>query len=267
MRTCLALCLCAALAGAVVHAAQPAALPPGAAALVNGQPVARSLLDELVRARAPRGEPVDTPTRSRLLDDLVNTELASQHAHQSGVAGRPETRAELELARKTLLGQRLLQQMLAEMQIDDATLQARYRDLPPDVQIDTAHILVKEEASARELIAQLQRGASFAELARKHSIDMETRDQGGELGTLRAGDLAAPFAQAAQALKPGQYARAPVHTEFGWHVIRLNAQRKFDKQPFETIKQALRMQIGSERLQAQVAQWKKEMKLTLLKAP
>ncbi|MBL0730244.1 peptidylprolyl isomerase [Piscinibacter sp. HJYY11] len=266
MNTTLALCLCAsALALALPQpsrAAEPA-LPPGAVALVNGQPVSRALLDELARARNARS-PQD---RARLLDDLVNAEIASQRAQASGVAARPQVRAEVELARKTLLGQQLLRRMVAEMQIDDSTLQARYRQLQPELQIDSDHILVKDETEARHLIAQLQRGAKFASLARKHSIDVETRDRGGALGALPATELAAPYAKAAQALQPGQVAKEPVNTEFGWHVIRLNAQRTIEKQPFEALKAALHTEIATERLQAQLTQWKKEAKLTVLKAP
>jgi peptidyl-prolyl cis-trans isomerase C len=263
----LALCLC--LAATLTHAA-PAAdppLPPGAVAVVNGQPLARTLLDELARARTAPGAAAPAQDRSRLLDDLVNTEVASQRAQASGLANRPQTRAEIELARKTLLGQHLLRQMVAEMQVDETTLQARYRDLPPEVQIDSTHILVSDEKSARDLIAQLQRGASFAALARQHSIDVASRDHGGALGPLPAGELALPYVKAVQALKPGQFTHEPVQTEYGWHVIRLNAQRTVEKLPFESLKAALRGQVTSERLQAQLTQWKKEAKVTVLKAP
>ncbi|HEY0821431.1 MAG TPA: peptidylprolyl isomerase [Rhizobacter sp.] len=266
MKTRFLLCWCAALAVTPSHAAEPA-FPAGAVALVNGQPVARTLLDELMRARTAPGAPTSAQDRRRMLDDLIDTEIASQRAQASGLAARPQIRAEIDLARKTLLGQHLLRQMAAEMQIDGATLQARYRDMPPALHIDSTHILVSDENTARELIAQLRRGASFATLARKHSIDVASRDHGGALGPLPASELAAPYVRAVQALKPGQLASEPVQTEYGWHVIRLDGQRTVKKQAFESLKAALRTQIVSERLQAQLTQWKKEAKLTVLKAP
>ncbi|HET7793012.1 MAG TPA: peptidylprolyl isomerase [Rhizobacter sp.] len=250
----------------VACSAEPT-LPAGTVAVVNGQLLSRHLLDELARARQTGGAPPEMQERGRLLDDLVNMELLSQRAKAHGVAARPQTRAELELSDKTLLGQRLLQQMAAEMQIDEAELQARYRALPPNVQIDASHILVKDEATARDLIAQLGRGASFSALARKHSQDPESRERGGALGPLPAGELVPAFAAAARALKPGQVAPVPVQTEFGWHVIRLASLRTQPLPPYEKLKPGLRDTITTERLRAQLAEWRRSAKVTPLQAP
>lgn len=266
MRPVALLLLCSSLVTTTVIAAD-AALPPGAVATVNGQPVSRAMLDELARARAASGSPPEMQDRRRMLDDLVDMELLAQRAKATGVAARPQTRAELELAHKTLLGQRLMQQLAAEMPIDEAELQARYRTLPLDVQIDASHILVKEEKLARDLIAQLERGASFAALAHKHTLDTETAARGGALSTMSISELAPAFAAAAQALKPGQTTREPVQTEFGWHVIRLNSLQTQPKPAYERVKAELRKLIAGERLQAQLAQWRKEAKLTVLQAP
>ena len=266
MRAFALLLLCTSFAAPAAWAAD-VTLPPDAAALVNGQALSRGMLDELARARAAGGAPPEMQERRRMLDDLIDMELLSQRAKSSGVAARPQTRAELELAHKTLLGQRLLQQMAIEMTIPDADLQERYRTLPLDVQIDASHILVKEEKLARDLIAQLERGASFATLARKHTIDTETAPRGGALGAMSVSQLVPPFAAAAQALKPGQYTRVPVQTEFGWHVIRLGSVQTQPKPPYEQVKAEMRKQIAGERLQAQLAQWRKDAKLTVLKAP
>lgn len=257
---------CASLSAPAAFAADPA-LPPGAVALINGQPLTRNVLDELARARAASGAAPEMQDRRRMLDDLVDMELLSQRAQASGLAARPQMRAELELAHKTLLGQRLLQQMSAEMKIDETELKERYRTLPLDVQVDASHILVKEEKQARDLIAQLERGASFAALARKHTLDTETAARGGALGGMSVSQLAPPFAAAAQALKPGQYTRTPVQTEFGWHVIRLAAIQTQPKPTYERVKTELHKLIAGERMQAQLAQWRKEAKLTVLQAP
>ncbi|MCR5883593.1 peptidylprolyl isomerase [Rhizobacter sp. J219] len=266
MRAFAFLLICSGLATTPVIAAD-ATLPAGAVATVNGQPVSRAMLDELARSRAASGLPPEMQDRRRMLDDLVDMELLAQRAKATGVAARPQTRAELELAHKTLLGQRLMQQLIAEMPVDEAELQARYRTLPLDVQIDASHILVKEEKLARDLIAQLERGASFAALARKHTLDTETAARGGALNPVLVSELAPAFAAAAQALKPGQYTREPVQTEFGWHVIRLTALHTQPKPTYERLKDELRKLIAGERLQAQLAQWRKEAKLTVLQAP
>jgi len=68
-------------------------------------------------------------------------------------------------------------------------------------------------------------------------------------------------------LKPGQYTLETVKTEFGWHVIRLSSLRTLPPPPFEKVKSGLRSEIATERLQAQLVQWRKEAKLTMLPAP
>jgi peptidyl-prolyl cis-trans isomerase C len=248
-------------------AASEPSLPAGAVAVVNKRSLASTLLDELLRARQADGSPPQTLDRRRILDDLVTMELLAQRAHSTGLAARPEVRAEVALSQKMLLGQQLLKRMTEEMQIDEAELQARYRALPIDVEIEASHILVKEEALARQLIAQLKQGASFAELARKHTLDTDTRPIGGNLGRVLAQELLPPLAAAVQTLKPGQTALDPVRTDVGWHVVRLSSSRTLPKKTYEVMKPKLRTPLVKEKLDAQIAQWRKEAKVTVLGTP
>lgn len=244
--------------------------PVGASSVlvtVNGQALGQPLLDELARARGAAAAPTAAAERERLIDELVTMELMAQRARSTGVAARPGTRAELELARKTLLGQRLLERLSTEMPVDDATLQERYRALPGDEEIDASHILLADESTARDVISQLQRGASFAALARRHSLDTGSRARGGALGRAPSSEFSPPFAAAARALRPGRHTTEPVRTEFGWHVIRLKASRPLQRPTFETLRASLRAQVVSERLQAQLDQWRKEAKLSVLPTP
>lgn len=255
------ICVCT----AQVLAADPA-LPAGVVAIVNGQPVQRGVLNQLAKARHG-DEPGAVPDRTRLLDDLLTMELLSQRAHTTGLAARADTRAELELAHKTLLGQRLLQQLAAEVSISDAALRARYQEIQPELAITASHILLADEAAARQVIAQLDAGASFATLARKLSADEYTREKGGELGTVNASDLEPAFVDAAKALKRGGITPAPVRTMHGWHVIQLRTIRSLEKASFEAMRPALRSQLVNERVQAQVAQWRRDAQLKMLQAP
>jgi peptidyl-prolyl cis-trans isomerase C len=241
-------------------------LPDGVVATVDGQPVPRSMLDALAKARHV-DEPVPALERTRLLDDLVMTELLNQRAHASGLAARADAQAELELAYKTLLGERLMQQLASEVSVSEEALQARYRDALPELSLKASHILLADEASARQVIAQIDAGASFAALARKLSADEYTRDKGGRLEPVESSNLEPAFVEAARSLKPGSITRLPVRTTHGWHVIQLHEMRSLGKPPFDAMKPALRAQLVNEQVQAQVAQWRKEATLTLLQAP
>ncbi|MBC7992472.1 MAG: peptidylprolyl isomerase, partial [Rhizobacter sp.] len=243
------------------------ALPAVVVAMVNGKPVQRTVLDLLAQTR--RGDaPADAPQdHARLLDDLVMTELFSQRAHATGLAARVDTQAELELAHKSLLGQHLMRQLTSEVTLSDEALQARYTDTQPELEITASHILLGDETMARQVITELEAGASFDALARRHTADEYTRDKGGRLGAVKGADLEAAFAAAARSLKPGGITPTPLRTAHGWHVIQLHTMRSLDKEPFEVMKPALRSQIVNERVQAQVAQWRKEARLEFFQAP
>ena len=85
-------------------------------------------------------------------------------------------------------------------------------------QIHCAHILVKTEAEAKELLEKVNKGESFALIAREHST-CPSRKQGGDLGTFGRGMMVRPFELVAFALEKGQVSD-PVKTEFGWHIIK-----------------------------------------------
>jgi peptidyl-prolyl cis-trans isomerase C len=242
------------------------ALPAGVVATVNGQPVQRIVLDLLAKARQG-DEPGAPQDRTALLNDLVMMELLSQRAQTTGLAARVDTQAELELAHKSMLGQRLLEQMAAEVSLSNETLRARYEAIEPEVEITASHILLADEAAATQVIKELEAGAAFAATARKRSADEYTRDKGGRLGSVKGGDLEPAFVAAARTLKPGAITSVPVHTAHGWHVVQLHSMRSLEKASFDAMKPALRSQLVAEQVQAQVVQWRKEARLEILQAP
>jgi peptidyl-prolyl cis-trans isomerase C len=84
--------------------------------------------------------------------------------------------------------------------------------------VHCAHILVKTEQEAKEIISDLEDGVSFAKLAEMKSL-CPSRKQGGDLGSFGRGQMVKPFENAAFAMKKGEISK-PVKTEFGWHVIK-----------------------------------------------
>jgi peptidyl-prolyl cis-trans isomerase C len=101
------------------------------------------------------------------------------------------------------------------------------------------------------VLAQLKAGADFAELARKLSTDPGARN-GGDLGFFKQGDMVPEFAEVAFALKPGEVSPAPVHTQFGWHVIRVEERRTAPPPGFAQMEEELRRQLLQERVRTVV---------------
>jgi Parvulin-like peptidyl-prolyl isomerase len=179
-------------------------------------------------------------------DQQVNTVLANLDKGvgtakvDQALASNHLTRDDLTtLANQVLLFQQV-EQDLASAKSDDATLRQLYQQqLLSFTTINAEHILVKTEAEARKIYQEVTKPgateADFQALAKQDSIDTTSGKKGGALGATPASRLVKPFAVAAVALKPGEISK-PVHTQFGWHVIRL-----IDKQvtPFAQAKTQL----------------------------
>lgn len=89
--------------------------------------------------------------------------------------------------------------------------------------IRASHILVKDESTAKKLLYELQAGANFAALAKKHSL-CPSADKGGDLGFFEKGQMVKPFEDAAFSASVG-VAVGPVKTDFGYHLILVTAKR------------------------------------------
>jgi len=114
---------------------------------------------------------------------------------------------------------------------------------------------VETEEKAREIIGKLSKGADFAETARKESTGPSNK-RGGDLGWIRKGMVVPEFYAGIEKLKKGEITREPVHTQYGWHVIRIDDQRKTTLAPLENVKDKIRELILQERLQAKLNELK-----------
>jgi peptidyl-prolyl cis-trans isomerase C len=97
---------------------------------------------------------------------------------------------------------------------------------------------VDDEAKAKELITQLDGGASFEKLAQDNSKD-GSATEGGDLGWFNPNQMVKPFSDAVQQLEIGKYTATPVKSEFGWHVIKLEEKRATTPPPYDAVKAQL----------------------------
>jgi peptidyl-prolyl cis-trans isomerase C len=141
-------------------------------------------------------------------------------------------------------------------QVTDAAVQAEfdkdYANKPGPEQVDARHILVKTQAEAQAIIDQLNKGADFATLATKDSIDPGAKN-GGELGWFSQDEMVPAFSSAAFALQPGQYTKTPIQTQFGWHVILCEGKRTAPPAAFDTVKDQIRQQLADDAIKATLA--------------
>jgi peptidyl-prolyl cis-trans isomerase C len=131
--------------------------------------------------------------------------------------------------------------------------EAFVKDYKGEEEVRASHILVKTEQEAKDIIAQLEKGADFAKLAKEKSIDPTKDRNSGDLGFFTKEQMVKEFAEAAFALKKGETAKAPVKTQFGWHVIRVTDRRAAAAPKFEEVKDQLRQKLAETIAQDEIA--------------
>ncbi|MCV3767375.1 peptidylprolyl isomerase [Rhizobium sp. TRM95796] len=130
--------------------------------------------------------------------------------------------------------------------VTDADVQTRYdaeiKAMPKQEEVRARHILVKTEDEAKAVIKALGEGKDFAELAKEKSTDPNKSD-GGDLGYFRKGQMVPEFETAAFAMQKGEVSKAPIKTQFGWHVIKVEDKRIAPPPPLEQVKDQIRQII------------------------
>jgi peptidyl-prolyl cis-trans isomerase C len=255
MRLAATLALCVA-AGAAL--AQPAQNP--VVARVDGQEIRFSELEEAA-GQLPeelRGAP-PAMLYPLLLDQLIAQKAIVSAARAQGLERDPDVARRIALATDEVLQQAILRREVAPA-ITEEALRARFqRDLaarPPEEEVRARHILVPTEAEARRALEEARRpGADFAEVARRHSTGPGARE-GGDLGFFKRDDMIPEFAEAAFALQAGQISAAPVRTQFGWHVIRVEERRPVAPPAFEEVRDQVRQQAFEEAVTAAVERFR-----------
>ena len=247
--------------------AAPAAPPaPGAVATppvdpivakVNGQPIYLSDLQTAAQGLPDnlRGLPPQM-LFPMLLDQLIDGRALVIEAKKTGLDKDPVVAHEIATAEDRALQSAMLSKEVGPLVTDDA-VKARFdkeaAGKSPEEEVRASHILVANEADAKKIIAELDKGADFATLAKQNSTDPGGKT-GGDLGFFKKDDMVPEFAEAAFGLKPGQITETPVHTQFGWHVIKLEERRSAPPATFEQSRDALRQKMIQEGVQQAVAQ-------------
>jgi peptidyl-prolyl cis-trans isomerase C len=135
--------------------------------------------------------------------------------------------------------------------------------MKPEEEIKTRHILVESEDQAKEIREKIAHGASFAQMAKEHSKDPGTKDEGGELDYFSHGQMVPQFEEAAFKLQKGDISE-PVQTQFGWHLIQLDDRRQRKPPEFEDVKGRIVAAMVNRRAQEVVNELRGKAKIEYL---
>jgi peptidyl-prolyl cis-trans isomerase C len=197
--------------------------------------------------QAQRGGQQMTPeVQQQARDQVVLREIFAQEAERRGIGATPDFRAQMELARQSILIRELFADYGKKNPVTDEAAKIEYDKFKAQstgTEYRARHILVEKEDDAKALIAQIKAGASFEELAKKNSKDPGSGANGGDLDFAKPDNYVPEFGAAMTKLKKGEMTETPVKTQFGFHIIRLDDTREASFPAFDDVKAQLKQRL------------------------
>jgi peptidyl-prolyl cis-trans isomerase C len=241
------------------------------AATVNGTPISESLVGMMLKQRTNLGRPADPESRKTFIDSLAMQLIISQEAVKKGLDKAPEVVNRIELGRQSVLVDAFVQDYLKNNAVSEDMLKAEYEKIKAQAigtEYKARHILVENEAEAKDIIARLKKNPkAFEALAKEKSKDRGSKDNGGDLGWFDPRGMVPEFGAAVAQLAKGKFTEEPVKSQFGYHVILLEDSRQQQVQPLEQIKPALMQQMQQQNLKKLFDEMKAKAKIEIVQAP
>ena len=259
---------------------ESAGTPPATADAQTGEVVASydgkkvtsgDILKEIERLPAPSRAYLNDPQRKRqFVENMALNDLLYMEGTKSNLDKDPEIERQVTDLRKRLVVQRVMRQYQAPPEINDADVQKQYDDNPnlySTTQVRASHILVKDEATANEILAELKEHPDkFETIAQEKSIDTTTAKKGGDLGMFGQGRMVPDFEKVAFSLKVGELSPV-VKTQFGYHIIKVTERKEGERKPFDQVKEQIRASMRNkamqDRIQGHYDQLKKDANLKI----
>ena len=219
-------------------------------AIVNGKAVPKARMDSLSLQFQSTGRPITPEVQEQMRQHLIALEVFTQEADKLGLSSSDEFKAQMELARQTVMANQLIKEFEKKNAITDELLKAEYDKFAAangGKEIKARHILVDKEADATAIIASLKKGAKFEEIAKKRSKDTGSGSKGGDLDWANPSSYVPEFSAALQALKKGQLTDKAVKTQFGFHIIRVDDVRDIKLPTFDEVKPQIADQMKQDK--------------------
>lgn len=233
------------------------ALPAAAAeslAKVNGVAIPAERAEAMLAEQRAQGAPDSEQLKDAVREELIRREILSQQAASKGLAKKADVQAQMEMAKQAILIRAYLQDFVKNNPVTDADVQKEYDSIKSrmgDKEYKPRHVLVETEDQAKAIIAKLQSGTAFEEVA-KESRDPGSKERGGELGWSNPGMFVQPFSEAMVKLEKGKYTTTPVKSDFGYHVIQLDDVRTTQAPPLDEVKPQLQQRLQQQKVEKHV---------------
>jgi peptidyl-prolyl cis-trans isomerase C len=210
----------------------------------------------------------DLPAKLRypfLIEYLVERHLLAQAAVKQGIADTEEYKQRLAFYQAKALRDAYFNSAI-KPSVTEEEVKAAYDKEASKVKVServrARHILVQTEKEARDILARLNKGEKFEDIAKQVSLD-GSKDYGGDLGYFSAEEMVPEFSKAAFTLKIGETSE-PVKTDYGWHVIKVEDRKQGGAQPFDQVKAGIKAVLMRKKVQDIVTELRKEAKIEIV---
>lgn len=236
--------------------AKPKPAPDTVIATIDGVNVTEADLDIALDnldqqfARLPEDQ-----RRAAALSAVIEIKLMAKEAVAKGLDKDPDyVRRAAFLQERALHAEEIEKEVTQKVTDDEikARYEAEIAKRPKVEEVHARHILVKTEDEAKAVIKELEGGKKFEDVANEKTTDPSGKGSGGDLGFFAAGQMVPEFEKAAFALKPGEYTKEPVKSQFGYHVIKLEEKRQQPPPAYDAVKEQVKGLVIRDKYLAKV---------------
>lgn len=238
-------------------------------ATVNGKKITKEEVNSILKAAGVTYDQLKPELKGRVLDQAIERELLKEHAIKSGIEKTKDYKEALEKIKRDLALEIWMKKQFNSIKISDKEAKDFYQKnidkFKMPARVHARHILVKDEKEAKDIIKELNSTPKdkikekFIELAKTKSVGPSGKN-GGDLGYFGARQMVKPFSDAAFKLKPGEYTKEPVQTQFGYHVIYVEDKKPAKTVSFDEVKDRIKQQLKMQKFQEIISKEAKKLK-------
>jgi peptidyl-prolyl cis-trans isomerase C len=224
-------------------------------ATVNGTPLTNGLLILNIKAAMAQGQKDSPELQKALKEELINRELLTQEAIKQGLDKDIDFRDQIAQLKQTLMIQAYLENHFQKNPISDARLREEFDRQKKLIgegasasQYRLSQIIVSNETDAMDLIRRIQKGELFGKLAQEYSVDQASKVNGGQIGWVLPGQVVPQVANVIVNMNKGAVTNAPIQTQGGWVIVKVDDKRPFKLPTFDEAKPQLRQAIVQQYL-------------------
>lgn len=232
--------------------------------VVNGTTISPALIQMIVGSQVAQGQEDNATLQQNVRENLATLLVIAQEATKKGLDKNAEVKNQIELGREQVLARAFQADYVKNHPVSDADLRAAYEQMKKelgDKEFEVQHVLVAKKDEADAIIKDLKAGGDFDKIAKEKSLDTGTRDKGGKLDWVNPAALDKSFSAAMVKLGKGETTQEPVHSSYGYHVIRVLDIRPLQPPPFEQVKQRIAQAKEQEALSQAIAALRSKAKI------